>query len=115
MAIYERRNNFRMPICLGITEEYRTEIQQVTALNISEHGLHYLRPLEEQERAGKEVLLTFTLLEHHQPIKVIGWVVKERVLDDKIATHVAFMFSVQEDEDTVRDFIKMHNNQLCDC
>lgn len=94
---------------MAITEEYHSEAQKVTAVNISERGMHYIRPTDSHTRSGKEVILTFSLLSSSQPIKVSSWVVKERQLSGKIATHVTFLFMSESEEQLIRDFVASEN------
>lgn len=105
MSIEERRGSQRASVSVPATEEYLAEEQEVTILDISEHGLHYQRPADTSERAGKEVLLTFSLLERLQPIRALGWVVDEQKKSDVISTRVTFMFLPEKDEHTIRDFV----------
>ncbi len=112
MAINERRNSYRMPVDMAITEEYDSIVQNATAVNISEHGMHYQRPNDNAARAGREVMLTFSLLGSNQPIKALSWIVEERVVEDKIATHVTFMFLPEKDEAVIRDFVSSQDVML---
>ncbi len=112
MAINERRNTYRLPVEMAITEEYGSTVQDAIAVNISEHGMHYHRPNDSVPRKDKEVMLTFSLTKSLKPIKVLSWVVQERVVDDKIATHVTFMFLPEKDEELIRDFVASQDNRL---
>lgn len=112
MAINERRNAYRMPVNMTITEEYDSSKQDVIAVDISEHGMHYYRPNDSNSRKGKEVMLTFSLIDRLKPIKVLSWVVSERVVEDKIATHVTFMFLPEKDEKAIRDFVASQKNLI---
>lgn len=101
----ERRNTPRAQVHIAITEEYLSAEQQVTAVNISEHGMQYSKPLESSRCKGDEVFLTFSLLERLEPIKVLSWVVEERQTKKSIETHVTFMFLPTKDEQLIRDFV----------
>ncbi|MEE4241072.1 MAG: PilZ domain-containing protein [Desulfopila sp.] len=105
MSVEERRTARRVPVKLSVTEEYLAATQHVAAVNISEYGMHYYRPLDSEKRVNREVLLTFSLLDRPQPIKALGWVVEERVTGEKIASHVTFMFLPEKDERSIRDFV----------
>ncbi len=111
MSVEERRTAQRVPVNLSVTEEYLAETQNVVAVNISEYGMHYYRPLDEEKRTNREVLLTFSLLDRLKPIKALGWVVEERVIDGKIATHVTFMFLPEKDEMSIKNFVTSCNEQ----
>lgn len=101
----ERRSAKRAAINATVTEEYLSEKQQVEAVNICEHGMHYRKPLGSKSCKGKEVFLTFSILERLEPIKVLSWVVDERETKDSIETHVTFMFLPAKDESLIRDYI----------
>lgn len=105
MEISERRSAKRAIIDATVTEEYLSEKKKFKAINICEHGMHYSKPLGSKSCKGKEVFLTFSLLERLEPIKVLGWVVDERETKDSIETHVTFMFLPAKDESLIRDYI----------
>lgn len=105
MSIEERRSSQRASISIPAVEEYNAKEQEVTILDISEHGMHYQRPADKSKRAGQEVLLTFSLLERLQPIRALGWVVNEEPNGDYVSTRVTFMFLPEKDELTIRDFV----------
>ncbi len=105
MHTEERRNTSRAQIQSPVTEEYNAVEQQVHAVNISEHGMQYSKPLGSVPCEGKEVFLTFSLLDRLEPIKVLSWVVEERETEDTIETHVTFMFLPAKDEQLIRDFV----------
>ncbi len=105
METNERRNTSRAQIQVTVTEEYQAVEQQVHAANISEHGMQYNKPLGSFPCQGKEVFLTFSLLDRLEPIKVLSWVVEERETKDAIETHVTFMFLPAKDEQLIRDFV----------
>ena len=109
MSSSERRNTFRLPISMAVSEEYRSEIRDAVALNISEHGMYYLRKRHAGMRAGKEVMLTFTLPNTPNTIKVLSWVVKERQVENLIGTHVTFMFLPEKDESVIREYVDAHS------
>ncbi len=108
METVERRNTKRATFQATVTEEYLTQEQQVTAVNICEHGMHYCKPLGSTSCQGEEVFLTFSLLERLEPIKVLGWVVEERETEDSIAAHITFMFLPTKDEEMIRDYVASH-------
>ena len=105
METSERRSAQRAAINTTVTEEYLSDKQQVEAVNICEHGMQYIKPLGSKSCKGKEVFLTFSLLERLEPIKVLGWVVDERETQDFIETHVTFMFLPAKDESLIRDYV----------
>ena len=108
MEIDERRNRVRANIQVAAVEEYEAKEQQVTAIDISEYGIQYQRPVDSNQRTGNEVMLTFSLLDRLQPIKVLCWVVQERVEQDHISTHATFMFLPDKDEKTIQSFVALH-------
>jgi len=110
MSVEERRVARRVPINLAVTEEFLSEEQDVAAVNISEHGMHYYRPDDTSRRARREVLLTFSLLDRLQPIKALAWVVEEREVNGKIASHVTFMFLPEKDEKSIRQFVQSRSD-----
>lgn len=112
MALNERRNTYRLPVDMEVTEEYDSIVQGAVAVNISEHGMHYHRPNDNATRKDKEVMLTFSLAESSQPIKVLSWVVQEREIENKIATHVTFMFLPEKDEDSIREFVAAQGDHI---
>jgi hypothetical protein len=105
METSERRSTQRAAINAAVTEEYLSDTQQVKAVNICEHGMHYSKPLGSKSCKGKEVFLTFSLVERLEPIKVLSWVVEERETKDSIETHVTFMFLPAKDEILIRDYV----------
>lgn len=105
MLEVERRNTLRAPLGIPVVEEFLTKEQQVTAINISEHGMKYHRPVGSPPCKGEEVFLTFSLLERLHPIRALGWVVREEQTDEFIETHVTFMFLPTKDEELIRDFV----------
>ncbi len=111
MSVGERRIARRVPVKLVITEEFLSEEQNVAAVNISEHGMHYYRPSDASRRTRREVLLTFSLLDRLQPIKALAWVVEEREMDDRIAAHVTFMFLPEKDEEVIRQYVQSRSDQ----
>lgn len=111
MATPERRDSLRIHVTLPVTEEFNGNLQTCSITNISEHGMNYLRPRDTIKRKGREVFLTFSLLERLHPIHVLGWVVKERETEDQISTHVTFMFLPDHDEDMIRNFVSHHSRK----
>ena len=103
----EQRNTPRALIHAVATEEFQSEEQNVTAINISEHGMCYHEPHGARKRQEKEVLLTFSLLERLEPIKVSGWVVEERETEEAIETHITFMFLSPEHEKMIQDYVSL--------
>ena len=101
----DRRNTVRTSINIQVVEEYLTEEQEVQAINISEHGMQYNRPKDAPRCQGKEVFLTFNLLERLKPIRALGWVVEETEKQDFFETHVTFMFLPEKDEEMIREFV----------
>ncbi len=101
----ERRNTARAHLGVRVIEEHLAEENQVQAVNISEHGMQYCKPLNSKRCQGEEVFLTFALLERLKPIRALGWVVKEQELGDCIETHVTFMFLPAKDEEMIREFV----------
>lgn len=101
----ERRNVLRAPISVPVVEQHRLSQQEVTAVNISEHGMSYQKPVKAGSCQGEEVFLTFTLHEEEQPIKVLGWVIEETVNENLVDTHVNFMFLPVQDEEKIRHFV----------
>lgn len=108
MATGERRTRVRAAIQVAVVEEHEAIEQQVTAIDISEYGMQYQRPVDRNQRTGNEVMLTFSLLDRLQPIKALCWVVKERAEQEHISMHVTFMFLPENDEDTIRTFVALH-------
>ncbi|HKJ66295.1 MAG TPA: PilZ domain-containing protein [Desulfopila sp.] len=106
MAVGERRIARRVPVKLVVTEEFHAEQQDVAAVNISEHGMHYYRPTDASRHTKREVLLTFSLVDRLQPIKALAWVVEEREVDGRIASHVTFMFLPEKDEEVIRQYVQ---------
>lgn len=105
MELANRRNTLRAPIAVPVVEEFHSVEQKVKAINISEHGMKYQKPKGAALCQGKEVFLTFSLFDRLQPIKVLGWVLKEIENDDYIDTHVTFMFLPTRDEEMIREFV----------
>ena len=105
MSIEERRSSLRAPVAISVTEEYQNKEQSVTATDICEHGMKYIRPMDQFLRSGEEVLLTFSLMDKVNQIKVLSWVVEERKEKDHISTHVTFMFLPENDETAIRNFV----------
>lgn len=105
MQVVNRRNSLRAPFSVSVVEEFHSVEQEVKAINISEHGMKYQKPKGATLCQGKEVFLTFSLLDRLQPIKVLGWVSKEIENDGHIDTHVTFMFLPTRDEEMIREFV----------
>ncbi len=101
----ERRSVLRAPISVPVVEQHRSDQQEVIAVNISEHGMYYRKPVHARSCQGEEVFLTFSLEEETQPIKVLGWVIEETINEDLIDTHVDFMFLPVQDEEKIRHFV----------
>lgn len=112
MSFANRRNTHRVPITVPVVEELHSIEQEVKAINISEHGMRYQRPKGAISCLGEEVFLTFALLDRLQPIKVLGWVLKETESDGRIDTHVTFMFLPTRDEDMIRDFVTANGTNM---
>lgn len=110
METSERRSARRAAINATVTEEYLSDKLQVKAINICEHGMNYSKPLGSKSCKGKEVLLTFSLIERLEPIKVLSWVVDERETKDSIETHVTFMFLPAKDEILIRAYVSSQIN-----
>ena len=106
MTIEERRVSRRATVQLSVIEEHLASEQTVTAVDINEHGMQYRRPFDKKRNPGEEVLLTFSLLDRLQPIKVLGWIVNERLIEHQIATHITFMFLREQDEAAIQSFIE---------
>ena len=105
MSVGERRIARRASVAIAAIEECRQEEQSVFAVNISEHGMRYFRPKTEALRKNREVVLTFSLADGLEPIKALAWVVEERVVTDRIASHVTFMFLQEQEEELIRQFV----------
>ncbi len=110
MGFIERRHTLRVPVGGTVIEHNLSIEQQVRAVNISEHGMYYCRPLDSEEIQDNEVFLTITLLERLEPIKVLGWVVDTRQTQDCIETHVTFMFLSEKDEAIIKDYVASRQN-----
>lgn len=106
MSVRERRIAKRVVLDMEVTEEFHAREQDVAAVNISEHGMYYHRPDDASNRTKSEVLLTFSLHRSLEPIKALAWVVEERAVQDKIASHVTFMFLPEKDEECIRQFVQ---------
>lgn len=105
MQEMEHRSVLRASISIPVVEQHKSDQQEVTAVTISEHGMSYRKPVQSRSCQGEEVFLTFALEEKAQPIKVLGWVIKETVHEDLIDTHVNFMFLPVQDEEKIRHFV----------
>lgn len=101
----ERRYTDRRSLDIRAVEEFDNLQQDVTAMNISEHGIRYKRALSSPRCRHQEVFLTFSLVKRLKPIKVLGWVVEEREADGFLEAHVTFMYLPEKDESTIRDFV----------
>lgn len=112
MPLSNRRNTLRAPIAVPVLEEFHSVEQEVKAINISEHGMKYQRPKGAASCLGKEVFLTFSLLGRLQPIKVLGWVLKEIENEDYVDTHVTFMFLPTRDEEMIREFVTVNGMDI---
>lgn len=101
----EKRKGLHAPISVAVVEQHKLEQQEVTAVDISENGMSYRKPLGAHSCQGEEVFLTFSLEKEERPIKVLGWVIEETVQEDLIDTHVNFMFLPAQDEERIRHFV----------
>lgn len=108
MRDVERRNALRAPITVSVVEQNQIVEQEVLAVNISEYGMQYQKPVDAQSCKGQEVFLTFSLLDEGKPIRLLGWVVQETLKEDYINTHVTFMFLPTKEGEIIRDFVNVN-------
>lgn len=67
----------------------------------------YRKPHGARKCQGKEVFLTFSLLKRLEPIKVLGWVVKEIETEEAVEAHITFMFLSPEHEKMIQDYVSL--------
>ena len=104
---HERRKSIRVNLDLPLTvETVRGEVeQQTTMVNCCIDGLCYRRKANGLSRKGEEVFMTFTPEQIDKPVRVLGWVVHEKQVDDDIETGVTFMFLKKQHEQTISQMI----------
>lgn len=101
----DRRQEKRVRSGIPVTVESISATWQATLKNFSIHGLCYSLPAGlYKPPEGKEVFLTFSLLDRIKPIHVMGWIVHNQVNGRSADTGVTFMFLSQKDEEILRDF-----------
>ncbi len=103
--VNERRKYLRARLNVFINEESRTARLLAKAVNISECGVHYIRPVCSRQRDSEEVSLEFCLPGEIRPLRALGRVVTDRKDKHKHSTAIKFTMLRTTDAERIRRYV----------
>lgn len=89
-----------------LQEEKVCGVFQASVMDLSEIGMRYRKPLPERREDEPESFLEFLLPGDAEPIRVLGWIVREEEKGSFLETAVTFMFLPKKDENRIREFVE---------
>ncbi len=110
LNIDEKRLAPRVALEISVKEERINSTKSSTICDISEIGMRYRSPLVPETNNEQEAFLEFKLSGQGEPIKVLGWIVRDEKNEQHQETAVTFMFLPEGDEIKIRNYVQSLEN-----